>query len=87
MAALPRYRVRAIRRLTLRYSACNCAMTRGFRNLEDAMVVQAHLEKRMSERIKEHAAFIERHENSMAEFDKKLKALIDIVTRRETGSA
>ncbi len=58
-----------------------------FRDIEDAMVVQAHLEKRMSERIKEHAAFIERHEILMAEFDDKLNALIDIVRRRESGSA
>lgn len=45
-----------------------------FRDIEDAMIVQAHLEKRMSERLKEHAAFIERHELSMTEFDKKFNA-------------
>jgi hypothetical protein len=33
-----------------------------FRDLEDAMVVQAHLEKRMSERIKEHAELIAEHQ-------------------------
>jgi hypothetical protein len=29
-----------------------------FRDLEDAMLVQVQLEKRMSERIKEHAQFV-----------------------------
>jgi hypothetical protein len=71
-----------------------------FRDIEDTMVVQAHLEKRMSERIKEHAAFVERHEGFierhrkaierhdllMTEFDDKLNALIDIVRRRESAS-
>jgi len=62
--------------------------------IEDAMAVQAHLEKRMSERIKEHAAFIERHEEFiqrhkilMTEFDDKLNAPIDVVRHCESGSA
>jgi hypothetical protein len=54
-----------------------------FRDIEDAMVVQAHLEKGMSERLKQHAEFlarqgefIERHEQSMREFDDKLNGVI-----------
>jgi hypothetical protein len=63
-----------------------------FRDIEDAMVVQAHLEKTMSEMLKRHATFlashdesIERHKLRMAEFDDKLNALIDIIMRRESG--
>jgi hypothetical protein len=69
------------------------------KDLEDALVVHAHLEKRKAERIKEHtefisrnAEFISRHEESvryhdlkMREFDEKLNALIDIVMLREGG--
>ena len=74
--------------------------TRGrFQDLEDAMVVQAHLEKRASERIKEHAqlladhdeglrrheGFRHQHEEWMKHFDAKLDALTDIIMRREGG--
>ena len=62
------------------------------KDLEDALVVHAHLEKRMGERIKEHAEFIARHDEfiefhdlKMREFDDKLNALIEIVMRREGG--
>jgi hypothetical protein len=54
-----------------------------FRDIEDAMVVQGHLEKRMGERLKEHSEFlarheefIDRHEQSMREFDDKLNGVI-----------
>lgn len=56
-----------------------------FRDLEDALIVQAHLEKRQSERIKEHAEAIDRHEAWMAHFESKLEALTDILMRREGG--
>jgi hypothetical protein len=62
------------------------------KELDDALVVHAHLEKRKGERILEHAEFIakhdefiEFHELKMREFDEKLNALIDIVMRREGG--
>jgi hypothetical protein len=65
-----------------------------FRDLEDAMVVQAHLEKSMAEMLKQHSItivrhdeFLERHDLLMREFDEKLNALIDIVMRRESGPA
>ena len=65
-----------------------------FRDIEDAMVVQAHLGKKMSEMLKQHAEFLashdeslERHKLRMEEFDDKLTALIDIIMRRESGSA
>jgi hypothetical protein len=70
-----------------------------FRDLEDAMVVQAHLEKRMSERIKEHAeliaehqvrlrdhaAFLARHEVVMNEIEGKLNLMVEREMRREGG--
>lgn len=62
------------------------------KELDDALVVHAHLEKRMGERIKEHAEilanhddFVRYHDLKMREFDEKLNALIDIVMRREGG--
>ena len=55
------------------------------KTLDDALVVHAHLEKRMAERIKEHAEFVAYHELKMREFDEKLNALVDIVMRREGG--
>ncbi|HEY3453943.1 MAG TPA: hypothetical protein VGK64_05025 [Bryobacteraceae bacterium] len=65
-----------------------------FRDIEDAMVVQAHLEKKMSEVLRRHAELLasqdeslERHKLRMEEFDDKLNALIDIIMRRESGSA
>ena len=56
-----------------------------FRDIEDAMLVQAHLEKRAGERIREHAEAIDRHEAWMAHFESKLDALTDILMRREGG--
>jgi len=63
-----------------------------FRDLEDAMLVQAHLELRASERIKEHAeflarhqAFLDRHATVIGEIEDKLNALIDREIRREGG--
>jgi hypothetical protein len=57
-----------------------------FRDIEDAMVVQGHLEKQRSERLKEHAEFIRaeeqsqtRHKERMDEFDEKLNAVIAIL--------
>ena len=65
-----------------------------FRDIEDAMVVQAHLEKRMSEMLKQHTQFLASQDESlqlhrlrMAEFDEKLNAVIDIINRRESGPA
>lgn len=70
-----------------------------FQDLEDAMLVQAHLEKRAGERMKEHAelladhdewtrrheAFRQQHEEWMKHFDSKLGALTNILMRREGG--
>jgi hypothetical protein len=70
-----------------------------FRDLEDAMIVQAYLEKRQSEQIKDQAEAlrqhevwrgtqaeaIERHEAWMAHMEKKLEALTDILMKREGG--
>lgn len=70
-----------------------------FRDLEDAMLVQVHLEKRMSERIKEHAQFIADHERwiqkrheadekfdlKMAEIEDKINFIVDRDMRREGG--
>jgi hypothetical protein len=63
-----------------------------FRDLEDAMLVQAHLEKSMGEMLKQHAVtlvrhneFVARHDILMREIDEKLNALIDIVRDRESG--
>ena len=63
-----------------------------FSDLEDAMLVQSHLEKRMAERLKEHAQFLadqqsamQLHTQKMSEFDDKLNALIDIVGKMQGG--
>ena len=63
-----------------------------FRDLEDAMIVQAHLEASAGRRIKEHAELladhrdaIKRHDDWMKHFEEKLDALTDIVMRREGG--
>jgi hypothetical protein len=70
-----------------------------FRDLEDATVVQAHLEKRAGERIKEHAKWLvahqeakRLHEERMAQLDLKMldindkvNFLIDREMRREGG--
>lgn len=69
------------------------------REMEDALVVMAHLETKSAARIKEHAQFIadhqaamksfdrnlQSHAASMLEFDGKLNALIDIVSRIQGG--
>lgn len=56
-----------------------------FSDLEDAMVVQAHLEKGLAERTKERAEFIARHQQAIREIDEKLNALIDIVGKMQGG--
>ena len=63
-----------------------------FRDLEDAMLVQAHLEKRAGERLKEHAEWLARHEAAMRDHDLKMREiddkvdfLIDRDMRREGG--
>jgi flagellar motor switch protein FliG len=38
-----------------------------FRDLEDALTVQAHLEKKAGERIKEHAEWLARHDKELEE--------------------
>lgn len=62
------------------------------KEMEDALVVMAHLESKSAARIKEHAEFIARHEEwwdkhqiAMQEFDDKLNALIAIVSRQQGG--
>jgi hypothetical protein len=63
-----------------------------FSDLEDAMLVQTHLEKGMAERLKEHAQFLvdqqaamQLHTQKMSNFDDKLNALIDIVGKMQGG--
>jgi hypothetical protein len=70
-----------------------------FRDLEDAMLVQVHLEKRATERIKEHAEWIaamhegqalhekalRRHQEWLAEVEDKVNFLIDREMRRQGG--
>jgi len=55
------------------------------REMEDTLVVMAHLESKASERLKEHAQFIAYHQSAMREFDDKLNALINIVGRMQGG--
>jgi hypothetical protein len=54
-------------------------------DLEDAMAVQAHLEKRRSELIKEHSERIREHSERLRHFEEKLDALADIIMRCEGG--
>ncbi len=61
-----------------------------FKDLEDAVLVQAHLEAAAGCRIKEHAEWLvahetamEQHDLKMAEIDNKLNGLIDIVGRMQ----
>jgi hypothetical protein len=70
-----------------------------FKDLEDAMLVQAQLEKRAGERIKEHAELIAEHhasirrhnqwlrnfETKMSEMEDKVHFLIDREMKREGG--
>jgi uncharacterized protein YaaR (DUF327 family) len=44
-----------------------------FQDLEDAMLVQVHLERRASERIKEHAGLIAGHHDMLADHDTWMK--------------
>ncbi len=69
------------------------------KEMEDALVVMAHLETKSSARVKEHAEFIAEHQRhiefmqaadkqhalKMAEFDDKLNALIDMMGRQQGG--
>lgn len=72
----------------------NREMEAAIRGLQDAMVVTAHLEKRQSAPLKQHAAeldelasFRRRTEQNLAEATDKLNALIDLMDRhlREGG--
>jgi hypothetical protein len=70
-----------------------------FKDLEDALLVQAHLEKRAGERIKEHAELIAEHhksirrhnqwlhnfETKMSEIEDKVHFLFDREMKREGG--
>jgi hypothetical protein len=63
-----------------------------FQDLEDAMLVQAHLEKRQSEAISRLTAWVEQHEETKREHEEwlkhiqaKLDALANIAMRREGG--
>jgi hypothetical protein len=70
-----------------------------FKDLEDAMLVHAQLEKRAGERIKEHAGLIAEHhasirrhnqwlrnfETKMSEIEDKVHFLIDREMKREGG--
>jgi hypothetical protein len=63
-----------------------------FQDLEDAMVVQAHLEKRQSESIASHVKWLEEHERRMSRIDvvlsemtDKVNFLIDREMHRESG--
>jgi hypothetical protein len=63
-----------------------------FQDLEDAMLVQAHLEKRQSESIKAQAEWLERHEKRieradilMAEMTEKVEFLLNREMKREGG--
>jgi tRNA isopentenyl-2-thiomethyl-A-37 hydroxylase MiaE len=55
------------------------------KEMEDTLIVMAHLESKSAERIKEHAQFIADHRAAMLEFDGKLNALIDIASRMQGG--
>jgi len=64
-----------------------------FRDLEDAVTVQAHLEKRMAEQIKRHAEWLvaneeasKVHRQRMEDFDLKMREIegkIDFLIDRE----
>jgi adenylate kinase len=83
----------------LRLPGCVSAMMRVSKTLKHAMLVQAQLEKRAGERIKEHAeliadhhASIRRHnqwlrnfESKMSEIEGKVHFLIDREMKREGG--
>jgi hypothetical protein len=60
-----------------------------FRDLEDAMLVQVHLENRLRARFDAHMdsqdQAIARHDEWMKHFEDKLNALSDMLMRREGG--
>ena len=70
-----------------------------FKDLEDAILVQAHLEARMSRSMRQHAEWVEEHESRiqehesrmqrieilLAEMTEKVNFLIDRDMRREDG--
>ena len=56
-----------------------------FQDLEDAMVVQAHLEKGIVEQQKRHKEAIQAHDEWMVHFQEKLDALTDIMMQRGGG--
>lgn len=56
-----------------------------FQDLEHAILVQVALEKKMSERIKEHAELLVRIETNLAEVTDKLNRMIGCEMRREGG--
>lgn len=55
------------------------------REMEDTLVVMAHLESKSAARIKDHVQFISDHQAAMLEIDGKLNALINIVGRMQGG--
>lgn len=42
------------------------------KDLQDAMVVQAHLERKAGERLKEHAEFVRAYQRAIAEDDRSM---------------
>jgi chaperonin cofactor prefoldin len=46
-----------------------------FKDLEDAMIVMSHLEKRMSEAFKDQAAYIAEHEKRVRELEDRNRKL------------
>ena len=55
------------------------------RELEDSLIVMAHLEIKSAARVKEHAEFIAHHEQVIREIDGKLNSLVDVVARMRGG--
>jgi hypothetical protein len=70
----------------------NPEMEAAIKELQDAMVVMAHLEKRQSERVAAHAGEIEellefrRTEQNMAEITDKLSGLIGYIDNKRRPS-
>ncbi len=68
------------------------ALEGAHKDLDDAMLVHAHLEARAARRLKEHAEFIARHEQIigdletiMREIGEKVDFLVNREMRREGG--
>ncbi len=68
------------------------ALEQGHKDLDDAMLVHAHLEARAARRIKEHSEFIVKHEQIIGELDtlmreigEKVSFLINREMKREGG--